>query len=58
MDAGNPPRAGDTIDLDDPYQVRQWTEIFAISAEQLAEAVRAVGTDRAAVKRYVRARKE
>lgn len=58
MDAGNPPRAGDTIDLDDAYQVRQWTEIFAISAEQLADAVRAVGTDRAAVKRYVRARKE
>jgi len=46
-------RGGDTINVDDEYEVRQWTEIFAVSVDQLKDAVRAVGTCRADVKRYV-----
>jgi hypothetical protein len=52
QDGGNP-RAADLIDLNDEYSVRQWTEIFNVTAAELAEAVRAVGTNRADVKRYV-----
>jgi uncharacterized protein DUF3606 len=47
----------DTIDLDDPYQVSQWTEIWDISVAELIEAVQACGTDARQVKRYLRARR-
>lgn len=50
-------RAGDIVNLDNEYEVRQWTEIFAISEDQLKDAVRAVGTCRADVKRYVVAKR-
>ena len=51
------PWAGDTIDLHDHYQVRQWTEIFDISTIALHDAVHAVGPMRVDVKRYLRDRK-
>ena len=44
QDRGSPDR--DRIDLNDPDEVRNWTESLGVSREQLEQAVRAVG-DRA-----------
>jgi hypothetical protein len=46
----------DLIDIHNDYQVRQWTEILDVTADQLTDAVRAVGTVASKVRRYVRER--
>jgi hypothetical protein len=50
-------RVVDLIDLDDERNVTQWTEIFDITYDELAEAVHAVGNASRVVKCYVRERK-
>jgi Protein of unknown function (DUF3606) len=44
----------DQIDLNDEYQVLQWTEIFDVDRNELAQAVRVAGTCSSDVKRYLR----
>lgn len=44
----------DLIDLNDEYQVMQWTEIFDIGRNELAQAIRVAGTCASDVKRYLR----
>lgn len=51
-------RNGDFIDLDDAYQVDQWTEIFDVTRNDLANAVREVGTSMGAVRKYIREAKK
>jgi hypothetical protein len=51
------PRAVDTIDLNNSYQVAQWTEIFNVSSAELTAAVLANGTSVVDVRQYLRARK-
>jgi hypothetical protein len=45
-------------DLEDGDELRQWAQIFDITADELMAAVDAVGTRHVDVKRYVRDRKE
>ena len=51
-------RSGDFIDMDDPYQVTQWSEIFNISSQDLKDAVANVGTSMTDVRAYVKSRKK
>jgi Protein of unknown function (DUF3606) len=51
-------RDGDFIDLGDAYQVDQWTEIFDVTRDDLAKAVREVGTSMGAVRKYIREAKK
>lgn len=37
----------DRIDLNDPDEVHNWTKSLGVSKEELEEAVRAAGSDRA-----------
>jgi len=47
----------DTVNLDDPYSVAQWTEIWDVSPAELIEAVRICGPIAADLKRYFRLRR-
>jgi hypothetical protein len=50
MSADPAPRLPERVNLGDPAAVKQWCEHFGITAEQLAEAVKAAGDKPAAVK--------
>jgi hypothetical protein len=41
------------INVDEPYEVRYWTEALGVSEAKLREAVIAVGTSADAVRRYL-----
>ena len=41
----------DRINLSEDYEVRYWTEKFGVTAEQLREAVEAVGSSADAVRK-------
>ena len=43
----------DRIDVDEDYCLRAWAEKFGVDKERVREAVRAVGSDSAAVERYL-----
>jgi hypothetical protein len=47
------PHDGKRIDINDPYEVRNWCNIFNVSEEKLRQAVRAVGDSSEAVRRYL-----
>lgn len=44
------------INLNEDYEVRDWSRKFGISADELRAAVRAVGDRAAAVEAYVKGR--
>jgi len=48
---GSPDR--DRIDLNDPDEIRNWTQSLGISKEQLENAVRAVGPQASKVREYL-----
>ena len=48
---GSPDR--DRIDMNDPDEVRNWTKSLGVSKEQLAEAVRAVGSQASKVREHL-----
>jgi hypothetical protein len=48
---GSPDR--DRIDMNDPDEVRNWTQSLGVSKEQLEEAVRAVGSQAARVREHL-----
>jgi hypothetical protein len=41
------------IDINDPTEVRNWTKALGVTEAKLREAVRAVGTSSAAVRKYL-----
>ena len=45
------------IDLDQPHEVRFWSAALEVSPERLREAVHAVGTSAAAVRKYLQEHK-
>jgi hypothetical protein len=47
------PHDGKRIDIDDPYEVRNWCEIFGVTEVQLKAAVKAVGTSSETVRKYL-----
>lgn len=51
-------RSGDFIDLNDAYQVTQWSEIFNITKEDLRETVERVGTRMVDVRAHIKARRK
>ena len=51
---GSPDR--DRIDMNDPDEVRNWTKSLGVSKEQLAEAVRAVGSQASKVREHLGSR--
>jgi len=53
MSAAPAPHLPERIDLGNPAAVKQWCEHFGITAEQLAEAVKAAGDKPAAVKEHL-----
>jgi hypothetical protein len=48
---GSPDR--DRIDLNDPDEVRNWTQSLGVSREELERAVQAAGTTAAKVREYL-----
>ena len=42
------------IDVSEPYELRDWSEKFGVSQEQLRAAVRAVGDQASAVAKYLK----
>ena len=48
---GTPDR--DRIDMNDPDEVRNWTQSLGVSKEQLAQAVSAVGSTASKVREYL-----
>jgi hypothetical protein len=47
------PHDGKRIDINDPYEVRNWCAIFGVSEDKLRQAVSAVGDSAGAVRRYL-----
>ena len=47
------PDDGKRIDINDPYEVRNWCAKFGVSEDKLKQAVRAVGDSAGAVRRYL-----
>ena len=47
------PHDGKRIDINDPYEVRNWCQIFGVDEETLKRAVQAVGTSSEAVRKYL-----
>lgn len=45
------------IDLDEEYEVRDWSKRFGVSADQLRAAVRAVGDKADDVERHLNSRR-
>jgi len=45
------------IDLDEEYEVRDWSKRFGVSADQLRAAVRAVGDKADDVERHLKSRR-
>ncbi|WP_081770134.1 DUF3606 domain-containing protein [Luteimonas huabeiensis] len=43
----------DRINLNEDYEVRYWTQALGVTAEQLREAVKAVGPTADAVRRHL-----
>lgn len=41
------------IAMDEPHEVRRWTESFGVTADELREAVKAVGNSAEAVRAYL-----
>jgi hypothetical protein len=41
------------VNIDEPYEVRYWTQALGVSEAKLREAVVAVGTSADAVRRYL-----
>jgi hypothetical protein len=48
------PQDSSRIALGEDYEVRYWTEKFAVSKDRLEEAVRAVGNSVSAVERHLK----
>jgi hypothetical protein len=48
-----PQAPGDTIDLNDDANVQRWVDYFGVTISQLEEAVKAAGTNAAAVKQHL-----
>ena len=48
---GSPDR--DRIDINDPDEVRNWTQSLGVSRDQLEQAVRAVGSTASKVRDYL-----
>lgn len=48
---GSPDR--DRINLEEDYEVRYWTDTLGVTAEELRNAVAAVGSTAAAVRRHL-----
>jgi len=48
------PHDGKRIDIHDPYEIRNWCKIFAVSENTLKAAVKAVGTSSTAVRTYLK----
>jgi hypothetical protein len=42
------------IDVNDPDEIRNWTKSFGVSAEQLKQAVKAVGTSADKVRAHLK----
>jgi hypothetical protein len=49
----NCPAIREQINVDEDYDLRAWAEKFGVDKERLQEAVREVGSDAAAVERYL-----
>ena len=47
------PHDGKRIDVNDPYEVRNWCKIFNISEQKLKDAVNKVGTSSTAVRKFL-----
>ena len=47
------PHDGKRIDINDPYEVRNWCAIFGVSEDKLKQAVRAVGDSSKSVREYL-----
>jgi hypothetical protein len=48
------PHDGKRIDINDPAEVRNWCNIFGVTAEKLKAAVKAVGTSSTKVRQYLK----
>ena len=46
----------DRIDMNDPDEVRNWTQSLGVSKEELQRAVQAAGTEADKVREYLRGR--
>jgi hypothetical protein len=42
------------IDVNEPYELRDWSRKFGVSPEELRDAVRAVGTDAEKVEQHLK----
>jgi hypothetical protein len=51
---GSPDR--DRIDMNDPDEVRNWTQSLGVSKEELQKAVEAAGTTATKVREYLKSR--
>ena len=45
------------IDIHQDYELRDWSKKFGVTADELVEAVRAVGDDASAVEKHLSGRK-
>jgi Protein of unknown function (DUF3606) len=45
------------IDVSEPYELRDWSEKFGVSEEELKEAVRSVGDQAAVVSQHLKAKR-
>ena len=52
---GNPDRS--RININEDYEVKDWSKKFGVSADQLIEAVRAAGTNAEDVEAYLAKKK-
>ena len=53
-DLSKKPLDGTRIDVNEEWELDQWSKKFGVTKEQLKEAVEAVGTSAAAVEKYLR----
>lgn len=53
-DLNKKPLDATRIDVNEEWELDQWSKKFGVTKEQLKQAVEAVGTSAAAVKKYLR----